>query len=137
VLDINPNNKVALLNRALAYNSVNKYNLAINDFNKLIKINPFDYKAYFSRGNSYRHIAMNQMVNKAIPDFNKAISDFTKTIELKPDFGLAYKNRGICFYIDDRFAKALTDIKKAKELVESVSNELYNSIINANKSIIN
>ncbi len=80
---------------------------AIEDFDKYIKLNPHDAKAYFWRGNS--KVQLNDLLDRPLkyqyhlgkddrnlidvdntPYLKESIRDFKKAVKLKPDYVLAY-----------------------------------------------
>ncbi|GHV93314.1 hypothetical protein AGMMS50268_38170 [Spirochaetia bacterium] len=67
-LKINPNNTVALFNRADAYYDRGEYDLAIADYTAVLNINPNNASA----------------LNKK-DDFQKAIADWTQAIKIDPN----------------------------------------------------
>ena len=93
-------------NRGSVYFDDKKYDLAINDFNKAIEINPDYFASYNNRGNVYSEQGKSE----------KAIEEYSKAIELNPKFALAYKNRGLVFMKEKRNSEALKDFTKAIEL---------------------
>ena len=59
-------------------------------------------------------------------DLDKAIQHYNKAIELKPDFHLAYNNRGIAYGKKGDFDSAIKDFNKAIELNPNLA-EAYNN----------
>jgi tetratricopeptide (TPR) repeat protein len=84
--------------------------LAINYYNKAIKINPKFAKAYNNRGIAY-------MWKK---QYDHAITDFGMAIKFDPKNGKAYNNRAIVYSYQGETGKALQDLKKAQSLGISV-----------------
>ena len=93
----------AYLNRGIKYNSVDKVELSIADFDKYFELGGKDPYAYYFRGSSYR------MLEK----YDKAIEDFSKAIKSAPTFELAYHMRGNCYFDQKDYKKALLDYNKA------------------------
>ena len=89
-----------------------------NDLHGFIRIQDIHHKAYeaFYRGLS----AMDK------GDFDKAIKDFTTAIELKPDFFVAYNNRGNAYSRKGDFDKAIQDFTTAIEINPRLA-EAYNN----------
>ncbi|MEI0492348.1 tetratricopeptide repeat protein [Brachyspira intermedia] len=123
---------------------------AIEDFDMLIKLNPYDSEAYNNRGNAKSNLGYNK---DAIKDFDKsielnpydskvyynrgnaknnlglyeeAIKDFNKAIELNPNSPEAYNNRGIAKKNLGLNEEAIKDFNKAIELNPN-SPEAYNN----------
>ena len=61
------------------------YKGAIQDFNKVIKINPKNGGAYYCRG----------MAKAELKDYRGAMQDYNKAIEINPEDADAYCFRGI------------------------------------------
>ncbi len=76
-----------------------KYNEALSDFNKAIKINKKFADAYFNRG----------IVYEKKGEYNKAIADYTKVISLKPNMYQAYNNRGLLYFGISDYKRAISD----------------------------
>jgi tetratricopeptide (TPR) repeat protein len=83
-----------------------KQDQATLDFNKTLKINPRDAKAYFNRGNAYDDKGQ----------YDQAISDFNKVLEIDPKFENAYINRGNAYANKGQYDQAISDYTKALEI---------------------
>lgn len=83
-----------------------KYAEAIDDFNKVIEIDPNNVQAYFTRARA----------KSALNDSKGSIEDNNKVIELDPNFSMAYNNRGWDNYLLKNYIEALKDFNKAIEL---------------------
>ena len=92
--------------RGSNYSLQKKYELALDDFNKAMKLNPNLAMAYFGRGELYYY---QQKYELALADWNKAI-------ELNPNLAMAYNNRGGIYYNQQKYELALADFNKAIEL---------------------
>ncbi|ELV06305.1 tetratricopeptide repeat protein, partial [Brachyspira hampsonii] len=87
VIELSNNNYTlfeAYFNRGANYNFIEKYNKAIEDFNKAIEINPNYCVTYYNRGISYFKLGY----------YEKSVEDFSKTIKIFSDYYIAYYNRG-------------------------------------------
>ena len=95
-------------NRGRAYNHKGEYDRAIDDFSKVIEIDPDDAEAYYNRGLAYAHKG----------EYDRAIADFNKAIELNPNDVAAYHNRALA--IGRQAAKETEErlIQEAKETEE-------------------
>lgn len=83
-----------------------EYDLAVNDYNKAIELNPKDAIAYLNRGRAFH--------NKT--NYDLAIADFNKVIEINPKELSAYLNRGDAFEKKGNPQQALGDYKKVVEI---------------------
>jgi tetratricopeptide (TPR) repeat protein len=57
---------------------------AIADYDQVIRLNPKDAQAYYSRGNAY----------VALQDYPQAIENYDQSIRLNAQYAPAYYNRG-------------------------------------------
>lgn len=109
----------AFYNRGINYRKIEKPNEAIKDYTSAIKIRTDYIKAYNNRA----------VAKISIEDYKGAIADCNQVIKLDngqtENTGMAYYNRGLAkLSIDD--IKGCDDIKKAKSLGQSVSQEILN-----------
>ncbi|MDP4267812.1 MAG: hypothetical protein Q8880_10325 [Bacteroidota bacterium] len=74
-------------NKANNYSDVLNYNKAIDLFNKIVEINPYEGRAYFSLGRCYYSMNNIDLLNK----------NLNKAIELEPDYSNNYNLKG-CYY---------------------------------------
>ncbi len=87
-IDKYPGDKVAYMNRALAYNQQGRYNEAIADYNTGIKLDSNNYQFYINKG----------LAHKIMKQYELAILDFSEAIEKrKPDNYQPYLERGIIY----------------------------------------
>ena len=118
----------------------NNFKEAIRSFDKAIKNNPENPKAYFYRANSYYNLGL---FEQAIPDYSElikldpensdtysnrgdalrklnkldeAIADFNKVVELNPENILAYGNRAVAYFYLEDYAKSWQDAEKAQSI---------------------
>jgi tetratricopeptide (TPR) repeat protein len=73
--------------------------IAIEDYDEAIRLNPNDAEAYFNRGNAYHNL------NKK----KRAIEDYDKAIRLNPQFAETYHNRGTTYRDLGRYNRAIED----------------------------
>ena len=95
-------------NRGNAYRDLNKYAMAMKDYNKALSLNPNLEKTYNNRGNIYYDQRNYQM----------AIRDYDKAISLNNNYPLAYVNRGIAYHKLAKNDLACSDFEKACDLGE-------------------
>lgn len=92
--------------RCHSYRRLEKYDEAIADCTRAIKLNPKFVWAYYNRGSVYG-------VKK---DYDRAISDLSKAIEIDPKFAWSYRKRGGVRYFKENYDLAVSDFSKAIEL---------------------
>jgi len=79
-------------NRGNAYHEEHKFNLAIQEYQTAIALNPEESTFYYNLGLAYHSIIL----------YERAIQSYQKAIELKPDFGQAWYNLALSLdKIDD------------------------------------
>ncbi len=76
---------------------------AIRYFDKVIKLEPENSRAYFHRGVSYGEMGQ----------YEKSLSSINKAIELDPGKGLFYYGRGRVYLLSGDKEKAIEDFKQA------------------------
>ncbi|MDQ7830501.1 MAG: LysM peptidoglycan-binding domain-containing protein [Desulfovibrionaceae bacterium] len=84
----------------------NKYQKAIEQFDRAIKLNPNRADYYASRGHAFYYMKL----------YTRAIEDYTQAIERNQSFALAYSMRGLSHTRAGHFDKALEDYNKAISL---------------------
>ena len=80
VIEINPKDALAYLNRGVAKFNLKDYQGSIADFNQAIEINPQFAGAFINRGVSKGNLK----------DYQGAIGDFNKAIQINPQDTLPY-----------------------------------------------
>ncbi len=104
VIDQNIDKKIAIhLFKGLSYDLKGQWDNAIDEYNKIIKINPRYAEAYYNRGLTYGKKGQ----------FDQAIADFTKAIEINPRDAGAYNNRGNAYFYKGQYVKSVSDWTKA------------------------
>ena len=93
-------------NRANAYSDLGELDLAIQDYDEAIRLDPEGAGLFLNRGLVY--------ATKA--DYERAVSNFDKAIELYPNFGLAFQNRCMAMTLLDRLEQALEDCNESLRL---------------------
>lgn len=102
----------------IAFIEAGNYQQAINEFNKLIELNPVDHEAYNSRGEAYLKLGN---FKQAKEDFNRAIISIKKQRKINGlpalhNFGLEkiyYRNRGLAYEKLGNKNQAIDDMKTA------------------------
>jgi len=100
IISDNPYDAVAYYKRGRAYFATKQYDLALNDYNRVIA------EAYLDRGYLYEKKGEN----------DKAIEHYSLYIENDPTFEMAYDHRGFMYNKTERYDLALIDCSKAIEL---------------------
>jgi tetratricopeptide (TPR) repeat protein len=98
------------------FNSLERYEESIADFDKAIELNPNYVKAWGNRG----------IAKGNLQKHKEAISDFDKAIELNPNFSEALSNRGAAKANLRRYEEAIADYDRAIELNPNFSEALSN-----------
>ena len=99
LLELSPNDKYALNNRAYAFHMIGNFPSAISDFTKAIEIDPEFLQAYFNRALALENLG----------EYQAAISDFTFIMERNPDYNKAAYSRGRIFNIIQDYPNAIRD----------------------------
>jgi len=89
--------------KGIEFGKQNKFQKAVESFDKAIKLNPNRADFYASRGHA----------NYYMKQYPKAIDDYTKAIEKNPNYALAYSMRGLSRTRSDHYPQALEDFNKA------------------------
>jgi tetratricopeptide (TPR) repeat protein len=140
-------------NRGLAYSSLEQWNNAIDDFTRVIEMNPKYDWGYIDRGVAYQHASQWE---KSVDDFSraieinpgafdayagrsvsygvlgqpdKAIADFSTTIQMNPKYSKGYSNRGLTYANLGDLDKAIADYSKAIELEPGYKDAWFNRSI--------
>jgi len=92
--------------RADENNFKGEFDLALEDYNKALELNPQDAVSYLNRGRAYS--------NKK--SYDLAVLDFDKTIELNPKDSTAYFTRADLYEKKGDSRQAIGDYQKAVEL---------------------
>jgi len=106
----------AYLNRGVAFEKRGELNKAIEDYDKVIDIDPLYFEAYNNLGVLYGQNGM----------FDKAIEYLNKSIGIDPTYVDAYVNRGIAYAISGRYDSALNDFNKAILLDQNSTAAYFN-----------
>jgi tetratricopeptide (TPR) repeat protein len=94
------------------YSDLQKYELALSDYNNAIDINPNDATAYLGRGVLYSDLRK----------YDLALSDFSKAIEINPNLAQAYLGRSILYAILGQPEKVKIDLQQAAILFRQQNN---------------
>jgi protein O-mannosyl-transferase len=93
--------------RGIACMETDRYQQAIDDFNKAIRLNPNYAKSYYNRGLTYAKLGQ----------YQQTIDDCSEAIRLKPDYTDAYNNRGNAYAMLGQYQLAIESYSKAIHLI--------------------
>ena len=105
IIELDPKNSAIYRWRAEAKTQLGWNDAAINDYSKMIELNPC-MDTYETRGKAlYR-----------LKRYQQAIADFGKMIEIDPDVPFGYIERGEALYELGKYKEAIDDFSKAIEI---------------------
>lgn len=103
LIDRDPDNYLAFVQRAEVYTNMKKYEDAAADYNKAIKLNPYDI-------NSYKNLTKLNIAQKV---YSHSVTLMDRAINLDYDNPELYFLRGEAFFKMNKFDYALQDFKEA------------------------
>jgi len=157
-IQLYPDFNAAYYNRAIAYedlaendsiNSANIFLKAINDYKKVLELDPYDVDCYFNMGALYLEL---EQFNDALNAFNKALkidpedtysytyrgdvylemnnsnaafADYNQAISIEPDDGYLYFDRGYAYLNLREYQNAIMDFNKAISLISDEQDFYY------------
>jgi tetratricopeptide (TPR) repeat protein len=125
-ISIDPQAAPAYYNRGTVLSQSGKHEAAIIDYKKAIAINPQYPQAHLNLANELDDLN----------DVAGALSNYDRAIMLKPNYALAYLNRGIMHERAGNRAQAVTDLRQAAKLFQSIGQiDRYNRAIKMIKDI--
>ena len=105
IINLDPTNEKAYLNRASAYLQSRQFQLGIADLSHVISVKPTFAEAWYNRGIAFL----------AGRKYERAVADFGEALRLNPDFARAYCNRGLALVRKGAYDEALKDLKTGLE----------------------
>jgi tetratricopeptide (TPR) repeat protein len=105
-IENNPDDPQPYLQRGLAYNHLEKYEKALEDFSHVIALDPDNVDAYNFRGTMYYRLG----------DYERALADYNQAMNLDPDYPLLYFNRGYVRVELGEIESAIADFEKGAML---------------------
>jgi protein O-mannosyl-transferase len=93
--------------RGISSMEAGRYQQAIEDLNKGIRLNPYYAKSYYNRGLVYAKLEL----------YQQTIDDSSEAIRLKPDYTDAYNNRGNAYTALGQYPSAIEDYSKTIHLM--------------------
>jgi protein O-mannosyl-transferase len=115
-LRVTDNNYTAYYNRGTAYADLGNYRQAIEDYDKVVEINPKYKEAYNNRGNA----------SAILGNYRQAIGDYDKAIEINPKDEKAYNNRGNAYLLLGNDRQAIGDYNMAIEINPKYTEVYFN-----------
>lgn len=106
VIQLNPTNDFAILNRATAYRAKGEFAKSIKDWSKYILLNPTNHLAFQQRASCFA----------AIDEFDRALGDWNKSLRLDPNDATSLAMRGFCYNNKEQFDEALKDYYQAIQI---------------------
>ncbi len=109
----------ALVNRGLWYKQHDQIDLALEDYNRAIRLYPEKYMAYINRGNIYFNQGKDSLASK----------DYEKVLGLNPRNGEVRANLGAIYTRAGRYEEALLMFDEALRLKPDLDNSWLNKAI--------
>jgi len=106
MIENNPNDPQPYLQRGLAYNHLEKYQKAMEDFNYVIELDPDNVDAYNFRGTMHYRLG----------NYEQALADYNQALKLDKDYVLLYFNRGYVKVEMGEIESAIADFEKGANL---------------------
>ncbi len=97
----------ALIGKANIFNAFQKYDRALEFFDKAIEVRPNDYQVWYNRGN---------LLAQALQNQEEALRSFEKVTQLKSDFYPGWLGKAIALIALERYENALQALDTAKDL---------------------
>ena len=89
--------------KGIDFGKQNKFQKAVENFDKAIKLNPNRADFFASRGHAHYYLGK----------YDKAIDDYTKAIAKNPNYALAYSMRGLSRTRSGHYPQAIEDFNRA------------------------
>jgi len=103
-------------NRGLAYGRGREHDLAIQDFDQAVRLNPNHADAFADRGGAYGDRR----------EYNRAIQDFDGAIQLNPNHAGAFFGRAVGYVNKGNYDRAMQDYDRAIRLNPNHAGALRN-----------
>ena len=102
-IEVTQNNYIAYNNLGAAYNSLGRYQDAMESYKQAIKIEPDYTKAYINLGAAYNSLGR----------YRDAVETYKQVLRISPDYADAYINLGVTCYKLGRYQDAIESYKRA------------------------
>ena len=97
-------NSIPLLNFiGICHTKLENFEAAIETFNTIISINPYDTNTHFNIANTYKDVGKN----------DQAIAGYKKVLKINPTDSDAFNNLGVCWYNKGEFDNAVESYQNA------------------------
>lgn len=106
ILNMDENNRDALLWRGITYSLVNESEKALLDLNKLTKIEPRHARAFNNIGNVYANASQ----------YKSALKHYNTALKINPQYAAVYSNIALLYIDQEKYSKALEFCNKALTL---------------------
>lgn len=106
MIENNPDDPQPYLQRGLAFNHLEEYQKALQDFNHVLELDPDNVDAYNFRGTMHYRLG----------DYKQALADYNQAMKIDPDYALLYFNRGYVKVELGEIESAITDFEKGASL---------------------
>ena len=115
-IEVTQNNYVAHNIRGVAYDSLGRYQDAVEAYKQTIRIKPDYADAHYNLGVAYYKLGR----------YQDAIEACKQTIRIKPDYAKAYINLGVTYYKLGRYQDAVEAYKQAIRIKPDFADAHYN-----------
>jgi len=106
ILDLIPDNSVALNNRGITYDSMGRYEEAFEDYNRSLELTPNHAVILANRAYAYYHMER----------YEEALADYNRSLELRPDSAHVLNDRGATYNQMGRYDEALADYNRSLDV---------------------
>src|SRR5690606_8040123 len=126
---LNPENKIALYNRALTYEKVNNLEKTKSDYIAAIDLDP---KNNTEPNNKLIYHNLGILYGQQ-SKYDLAIDAFTEAIKIDKNYADAYHNRGYAYYLKNDYKKAIENYDQALKI--EPDNIFYKASRNVSKAM--
>jgi tetratricopeptide (TPR) repeat protein len=115
-IELNPSYTLAYNNRGVAYCGLHDWDRAIADYTKALELDPDHPWARVGLVNSYVDRAQSLLMKCGVGDFDRAMADYDVALKLNPQSSFPYRSRGIAYFDQGKYDKAIADFTKAIQI---------------------
>ena len=94
------------INRGVLYNDLKKWDLALDDYNRAIEIDPQNTDAYNNRASLYGELKK----------YDLALADFNQVLKIDPNYPNAYLGKGLVSISLQQKQQGIKDLETAAQL---------------------